>query len=280
MRKRIWFRWIKVFIIIYCLIGIAIYLLQDYLILRPVQLPVDYKYSFDIPFKEVNIPYDTKININVVQFIPDRALKGVVLYFHGNRRNILRYRRFVPYFTKSGYEVWMIDYPGYGKSTGLFSEKIVYEWSLIMYKLARARFSPESIVIYGKSLGTGIASQLASIRNCRYLILETPYYSLPEVIGYYAPIYPVNRMIRHQFPTFVYLPKVSDPIVIIHGTNDRIIPYRHALRLNHLLKRKDELITIKGGTHNNLFRFELVPHKIDSLLGREEKRIMGNFSSF
>lgn len=267
MRKKLLIRWLKIFVIIYCLIGIAIYILQDYILLRPVQLSRDHKFNFDMPFKEVNIPYDINTNINIVQFTPvDTSPKGVLLYFHGNRSNISRYRRFVPYFTRSGYEVWMIDYPGYGKSTGKFSEQLVYEWSLLMYKLARTRFSADSIVIYGKSLGTGIATQLASVRNCQYLILETPYYSLPSVIGSHAPIYPVDRMIRHQFPTYKFLPKVSDPVIVLHGTNDGVIPYRHALRLQALLKKDDELITITGGTHRNLYSFLIVPHKIDSLL--------------
>ena len=70
----------------------------------------------------------------------------------------------------------MIDYPGFGKSTGVFSEQLLYDWALTLYKLARAYYSPDSIIIYGKSMGTGIAAQLASIRDCRHLILETPYY--------------------------------------------------------------------------------------------------------
>ena len=123
MNKRVAARWLKVFIIIYCLIGIVLYYVQDYLVLLPTPLPKDYSYNFDLPYKEVNLPYDAKTNINLIQFLPaDSNIKGVVLYFHGNRKNISRYRRFVPYFTKSGYEVWMIDYPGYGKSTGGISD--------------------------------------------------------------------------------------------------------------------------------------------------------------
>ena len=267
MNRRLVVRWLKVFIILYCLIGIIVYSVQDYLILLPTPLPANYSYDFDDPFKEVNLPYDDNSNINIIQFqSADTITKGVVLYFHGNRKNISRYRRFVPYFTKPGYEVWMIDYPGYGKSTGEFTEKRVYDWSLIMYKLARQRFSPDSIVIYGKSLGTGVASQLAAIRNCKYLMLESPYYSMPAVFGYYLPVYPVNRMIRHQFPTHEYIPKVTDPIIIFHGTDDGVIPYRHAKKLQPLLKKNDLLITLQDGRHNNLFSFPEVPRVIDSLL--------------
>lgn len=267
MKKKSLLRFIKISLLLYGIIGIAIYYLQDYLILRPVKLARSYRFKIDMPFKEVNIPYDQKTNINILQFTPAVSKpKGVVLYFHGNRTNILRYTRFVPYFTRSDYEVWMIDYPGYGKSTGKFSEELVYDWSSIMYKLARARFSTDRIIIYGKSLGTGIAAHLASVRNCQYLILETPYYSLPAVVGFYAPIYPVERLIHHEFPTYKYLPAVSDPIIMIHGTSDWVVPYSNSLKLKPLLKKTDELITIPGGAHNDLYRFPEVPRVLDSLL--------------
>ena len=269
MTRRKWSRLIKIIIIIYCLIGIGIYMFQDSAMLHPVPLSSDYKYIFDIPFKEVNIAYDAKTNINIIQFPPPgKTPKGILLYFHGNRTNIGRYKRFVPFFTRSGYEVWMIDYPGYGKSTGVFSEKRVYEWSLLMYKLARGKFPANNIIIYGKSLGTGIAAQLAAIRNCRYLILETPYYSLPEAVGFYAPIYPVNRIIHYKFPTYEYLPKVTDPIILMHGTNDWVIRYSNSVKLKQFLKPGDKFVTIPGGSHRNLYTFPEVPRVIDSLLAR------------
>src|SRR4051794_9845021 len=109
MKKRRVLRWLKVIVIIYCVVGIAIYFLQDYMILIPTPLPANYAYEFDLPFREVNLQ-DGKENINIIQFTTaDPLPKGVILYFHGNRKNISRYRRFVPYFTKWGYEVWMID---------------------------------------------------------------------------------------------------------------------------------------------------------------------------
>jgi alpha-beta hydrolase superfamily lysophospholipase len=265
--KRRIFRWIKIILIVYCLVGIAVYYLQDSILLRPVKLPKDYKYSFSFPFREVNIPYDRNTNINIVQFAAkDSTARGVVLYFHGNKMNILRYSRFVPNFTKWGYEVWMIDYPGYGKSTGEFSEKLVYEWTLAMYKLARKQFSPGSIIIYGKSLGTGIAAQLASIRDCKRLILETPYYSITSLARRYFWMYPVNQIVRYKIPTYEYLSRVTAPVTIFHGTKDELIPYSNAVRLKEVLKNSDEFFTIAGGTHRNLNEYPFMKAKLDSLL--------------
>ena len=262
-----WWRWLRLIIIIYCLIGIVLYYLQDYILFHPVQVKTTQTYGFSMPHKEVNIPYSANSTINVVQFlVPDSPAKGVVLYFHGNKKNISWYSSFSPYFTRNDYEVWMIDYPGFGKSTGVFSEEKLYDWALTLYKLARAYYSPDSIVIYGKSMGTGIASQLASIRDCRYLILETPYYDMPSIIDNYLPIYPVNRMIHYKLPTWKYLQNVTAPVTIFHGTSDWIIPYRNATRLRPFLKKTDFFVTVQGGSHNNLFRFPFVTKKLDSLL--------------
>ena len=264
-----WKKWIQVIVIVYCVIGIVLYYLQDHILFHPVQLKASHIYNFDLPHKEVNIPYSSTSTINIIQFlVPDSSVKGVVLYFHGNKKNIGWYSRFAPYFTKNHYEVWMIDYPGYGKSTGALTEQKLYDWSLTLYKLARGRFLPDNIVIYGKSMGTGIASQLAAIRDCRHLVLETPYYSMPSIIDNYLPIYPVNQMIHYKLPTWKYLRDVTAPVTIFHGTDDWVIPYRNSMRLRPELKPTDLYLTVNGGKHNDLFEFPLVTQKLDSILSK------------
>jgi alpha-beta hydrolase superfamily lysophospholipase len=265
--KRKLFRWIKILLIVYCIIGILVYYLQDRVILHPVKLAKDYQYSFGFPHREINVPVDKNTNINIIQFPPqDATVRGVVLYFHGNKTNINRYRWFVPNFTQYGYEVWMIDYPGFGKSTGTFTEETAYEWALMMYKMARARFTPNEIVIYGKSLGSGIAAQLASVRDCKELILETPYYSIPSLAKHYLPIYPLDQMLHIKLPTYKYLTKVTAPIIIFHGTDDPLIPYSNAVRLKEVLKRGDEFVTIEGGNHRNLNQYPEMKNKLRRLL--------------
>lgn len=267
MKKR--WGWLKMAIAVYCVIGIMLYYLQDYILFHPAKLEQEYKFNFRFPYKEVSIPYSVNATINIIQFlVPDSSAKGVVLYFHGNKKNISWYAKFSPYFTRNKYEVWMIDYPGFGKSTGPFNEQRLYDWALTLYKLSRAKYSPENIIIYGKSMGTGIASQLASIRDCRHLILETPYYDMPSIIANYLPVYPVNKMIHYKFPTWKYLQNVTAPVTILHGTSDWIIPYRNAKRLKPSLKVSDRFITVEEGRHNNLYTFDKVIEEIDSILSR------------
>ena len=267
MQKKNIKRWFQWGLILYGLTGIAIYYLQDYFFFQRIPLSTEYRYEFGVPYNEVNLTFNKLSNINIIQFpstgSPDR---GVVLYFHGNRKNISWYARHAPAMTKNGYAVWMIDYPGYGKSTGKLEEEVLYAYALQMYKLARKKYSADSITLYGRSMGTGIAAHLASHQPAKRLILETPYYSFASVGAHFFPIYPMERMINIKLSTYEYIPNVHMPISIFHGTKDWIIPYSNSKRLEPLLKKGDEFITIKGAGHNNLSEYPLFQSKLDSLL--------------
>ncbi len=264
--RRIW-RGIKVIALIYFIIGIGLYYFQDKILLHPVAHPQGYTYTFSVPFKEVDIPINKNENLNIVQFLPKDSLrKGVVLYFHGNKENVNHYAKYADNFTKLGYEVWMPDYPGFGKTTGILTEKKLYDQALLAYKLANLKFKADSIIIYGRSFGTGIASQLATRIYCRRLILETPYYSVPSLFSYYAPIYPTSYMSKFKLRVNEYLQEVTAPVTIFHGDDDEIIPYSVSKNLKQSLKPIDEFITIEKGKHNNLNDAKLFHQKLDPLL--------------
>jgi uncharacterized protein len=260
-----WTRWVKLTLLVYGSVGIAVYYLQDKVFFHPKPVASHQQYAFAHPFKEVMIPVDDQTSYSLVQFTT-ASPKGVVLYFHGNQDNVEHYAAHAPAFTKNGYELWMIDYPGFGKSTGTLTEEILYEQALQVYQVARARFSAEHIIIYGRSLGSGIATQLASIRNCRRLVLETPYYSFTSLADRYLWMYPTSRMIKFKMPTYQFLEKVTAPVTVFHGTDDGIIPIENARKLQPLLKPADEFVTIEGGSHNNLGTYPQLKKKLDSLL--------------
>lgn len=265
-RKKI-LKWTRILLIVYITGGVALYFLQDYILFHPVTLKRDHRFDFPEPHRDISIPMNEKDTLNVVDFASTGdSTKGIVLYFHGNKKNIYWYHKFMPYFTRHGYEVMIIDYPGYGKSTGKLTEKKLYDWALQTYKLANKRFPAEKIIIYGKSMGTGIAAELASVRDCKRLILETPYYDFPAVVKHYLPIYPVRWMLHYDLPTWQYLQQIKRPISIFHGTKDRIVVYDNTIRLKEYLKPGDEVTTIRGGHHNDLFTYKEVINKLDSLL--------------
>ncbi|MFT3910142.1 MAG: alpha/beta fold hydrolase [Ferruginibacter sp.] len=265
-KKRI-FLFVKIMIIMYCGGGIALYYLQETFIFHPKKLPADHAFNFDIPFKEVQIPVNKTDTISMVKFFPaDSVPKALIVFYHGNMENVEYYERFVPAFTKYGYEVWVPDYPGYGKSTGERTEKKLYDDAWLVQKFAMSKFHSDSIIIYGKSLGTGIAAYAASVSKCKELILETPYYSITNLFNHYAFVFPVSLMIKYKIPTWKFLEDVKVPVTFFHGTDDKIIPYSCAEKLKGSMKAGDKFFTIPGGLHNDLAEKEVYRHVMDSLL--------------
>ena len=266
-RRKIIFRWVKVIVLLYSVIGIVLFYVQDKFLFHPTVVERNVPWKFDMPFEEIDLPMNETDTVNLVKFFPkDSVRKGVVLYFHGNRGNISRYAKRSNTFTKHGYEVWMEDYPGFGKSVGERNEKVLYEEALQVYKLALSKYHADSIIVYGKSFGTGIAAYVSAAANTKRLILETPYYSIPSLFSCYAPIYPNTKMANYKIPTNEYLQDMKCPITIFHGTSDGVIPYRNAKRLKEVIKPADEFITIEGGNHQNLNSYPLFQQKLDSLL--------------
>lgn len=266
-RKQKWLRVINILLVIYLLVGVALYFLQDRFLFHPEVIAKDKPFNFNIPFNEINVQIEKDYNMNVLQFpTADTAAKGVVLYFHGNRKNVERYAKYASMFTRHGYEIWIVDYPGFGKSTGKLTEQKLYEYAEQLYIMAKSKYNADSIIIYGKSLGSGIAAWLASKKSSKRLILETPYYSMTSLAAHYFPVYPVSRILKYQLPTYSYISIINAPITIFHGTSDNVIPYSNAEKLKPLFKLNDEFITIPDGEHNGLTRFAIYNAKMDSLL--------------
>lgn len=263
------FRWLKVFVLIYSILGISFYYLQEKIIFHPIAITDGIPYRFDQPFKEINLDIDDATHFNIINFtVPDSIKKGVVLYFHGNKENVNHYAKFAKNFTRNGWEVWMVDFPKFGKSTGELTENNLYEEALQTYKLARVNYQPNQIIIYGKSIGTAIAAQLASIRDCRELILETPYKSMVSLVRHYTWILPVETLLRFKLTTDLYLKKVTAPITIFHGTKDGLIPLSNARDLMVSFKPTDQFITLEGGNHHNLNEFPLMQENLQRILNR------------
>jgi len=270
MKKKIG-KWLVVLLMLYVVIGVLLYFFQNKILFHPQPLPTNEKYSFNVPFEERKIYYDSSTMFDIVLFkpLPNTTKKGAVIYFHGNMNNIAYYAPFANNFTKHGYEVWMMDYPTYGRSTGALTEEMLYTEAAEVYNMVKAAgYNRDSIIIYGKSLGTGIATELASKRNCKRLILESPYYSIPNVAASFAWMYPVEWLSTFKIPTYKYIQNVVAPVTIFHGTEDETISFNNTEKLMPLLNPKDEVIAIDDGGHNNLNDHPIMKKKLDSLLNK------------
>ena len=260
-------KWIKIGAAIgalYIAGGVLLYLIQDLILFHPKVLPTDHRFHFTKPVVEKNIKRRDGSNLNLLELKKEHS-KGIILFFHGNMENAEHYEKYVPFFNNLGYELWIMDYAGFGKSTGKRTEENMYNDAQTVYNLALKQTTPDSIIIYGKSIGTGVAAHLAAGNQCKQLILETPYYSIPALAKHYFPIYPVLPISRYLFPTFQYLSKVKAPVTLLHGTADEIIPYAQAKKLKEE-NYKVQLISIPKGKHNNLLSFPQFRAVIDSIL--------------
>jgi len=240
--------------IIYIALALFFYFAQDLFFFRPEILPHYFKYKYPFPFDEVNFDMEDGGVINGIHFKVPNA-KGVVFYFKGNSRSIKGWGKFSRDFVSKGYDFFMVDYRGFGKSQGKRTEVILYNDAQHIYKWLTKQYKEEEIIIYGRSLGSGIATRIASWNNPRMLILDSPYYSFYHHIRRYAFILPLKIILRYQIRTDQFIKKVEAPIHIIHGNKDRLIPLKNSLSLKKLRQDDIKITVIHGGGHNNLPSF-------------------------
>lgn len=248
-------------LIIYYIVGgiiflsLAVYFLQDLFIFKPEKLRADFQFKYDIPFREVNFDVEPGVRINGLHFFRDQP-KGLILYFHGNSRSIKGWAKYARDFYRYDYDVVLVDYRGFGKSTGKRSEHEMLNDMQVVYSSLANDYSENHLIVYGRSLGSGFAAKVASDNNPRYLILDAPFYNFRKVIERFLPILPVRFVLRYHLRTDKWIQRVKCPIYILHGTKDLLIPIRHSEQLQKINPRKITLIRIHGGGHNNLTKFD------------------------
>jgi pimeloyl-ACP methyl ester carboxylesterase len=149
-----------------------------------------------------------------------------------------------------------MDYRGYGKSTGKLSEEILYKDAQLVYDKAKELLPDRRVIVYGRSIGTPIAAYVASKNDPNTLILETPFYNFKKLVKQTAPYVPLG-LVKYEFPTADFADDVKCRIVIIHGTDDGIVPYESGQQLFMVLPEDQrEMVKIEGGKHNDLFNFQ------------------------
>ena len=238
----------------YAFIMMLVYLVQERLIFKPEKLKSDFVYKYDLPFKELFFDVEPGVRINGLHFNLKDPL-GLVLYFHGNTRSIKGWAKYARDFYRYHYDVVLVDYRGFGKSTGKRGEKAMFKDMQVVYDTLAGQYHQSHIIIYGRSLGSGFAAKLASDNSPRYLILDAPFYNFSKAVQRFIPIMPMRFVLRYQLQTNKWIRKVNCHTYIIHGTKDWLIPISQSEKLQELNPRKITLIAIEGGGHNNLTTF-------------------------
>lgn len=237
------------------LLSILAYFLQEKFIFKPEKLKEDFVFKYDIPFREYFFDIAPGVRINGLHFYRENP-KGLLFYLHGNTRSIKGWAKYAKDFYRYDYDVVMVDYRGFGKSTGKRSEKEMLADMQFVYESLAKQYTEHHLIVYGRSIGSGFAAKLASENKPRYLILDAPYYNFLRVVERFLPILPVRYVLRYHLRTDKWIRYVNCHTYIIHGTRDWLIPFRHSESLQKINPSKITLIRIEGGGHNNLNKFD------------------------
>ena len=233
---------------------VLVYFLQDRLIFKPEKLKQDFQFKYDIPFRELFIDVAPGVRINGLHFYREKP-QGLILYFHGNSRSIKGWAKYAKDFYRYDYDVVLVDYRGFGKSTGKRGEKEMLNDMQVVYEELLKQYPEHHILVYGRSIGSGFACKIASDNKPRYLILDAPYYNFLKVVERFLPLLPLRFVLRYHLRTDKWIRHVNCHTYIIHGTKDWLIPIAHSEKLQKLNPSKITLIRIEGGGHNNLPSF-------------------------
>ena len=237
---------------------------QERLIFKPEKLAANFKYEFDIPFEEKYFYPGEGVVLNALHF-KVKDSKGLVFYNHGTIGNLTNWGLAAQRYIELGYDFLIYDYRTYGKSAGKLNQESLYADAMFIYNEMKKEYSEDKITVLGRSIGTGIASYVASKNNPKRLILESPYFNMIDVVKHLYPYVP-TFLIRYDFRTDLHLQTVKCPIYLFHGTADKLVYYNSSVKLKELVKEKAELITIEGGGHDHLGSFDVYRNKMKEIL--------------
>jgi uncharacterized protein len=189
-------------------------------------------------------------------YVPPHDGRPVITYFHGNGGHIGYRAERVRQFARTGYGVLMVEYRGYGGNPGMPSEPgLLADSTAALDFLAGQGIAPNRLVIYGESLGSGVAVLLAAQRAIAGLILEAPFTSVAEVAQYHYSFIPAAALVRDRFDSLARIGQIKAPILVLHGERDRVVPVRFGRALFDAAPEPKELWIAREAGHENLVRY-------------------------
>ncbi len=251
---------------LYLFLMAVMYFFQERLIFFPEKLSENHSFTFPVPFEEVWIQSEG-VRLHSLRFTKPEP-KGVILFFHGNAGSLDSWGGLYQDFQRFPYDLWILDYRGYGKSGGeIRSEAALHQDAQAFYAAARARYKGKELIIYGRSIGTGIAAKLAAEHPPKLLFLETPYYSFPKLVQSIYPFVP-SFLVKYKLETHRYVQNQDYPIHLFHGDQDALIPHDCAKDLEAIASNIT-LHTIEGAGHNNISAFTGYHQQLNTILPRQ-----------
>ncbi len=174
----------------------------------------------------------------------------IILYFGGNAEEVSHN---IPEFQRAFLSPSVfVNYRGYGDSSGKPSEKNFFSDALALFDEVKRQKPDHEVVIIGRSVGSGVATYLASQRTAHKLVLITPFDSMQSVAQNSFPVIPMGLLLKHKFRSDLYVEKLTAPTLILGASADEIIATKHTTKLIQCFSRQPEVVWIEGAGHNNL----------------------------
>lgn len=241
----------------YAVVLLVVWLTQDRLIYFPhiggagVATPL----AVQLPFEDVRIATEDGETL-AAWWVPAAASRGAVLLLHGNAGSIADRIAYLPHFNAMGYAVLLVDYRGYGASTGKPSESGTYSDALAAWRWLTTQrgVPPADVVVVGESLGGAVAAELAAQVQPRALLLVAAFTSVTDLGAEIYPWLPVQWISRYRYDTLAHLQKFKGAVLIAHSRNDEIVPFAHSERLYAAATGERARLEMRGG-HNEAFLF-------------------------
>ncbi len=245
--------------------SLALYFMQDSMIFNAEKLPSDFKFSFRNEFEEFNLKTEDNETLNGILF-KAKEPKGAVLFYHNSSGNINTWSTSGIFLNNLDYDVLIMDYRGFGKSTGKLDEQLMLKDSLIWYDLMKDLYKENSFIVYGRGLGALLATYASSKNNPNKLLLESPLYSANFTSKYHYPYLPVRLLLKYKFETYRYIENVKCKIYFFHGMKNKLVSYTSSEKLYELVKDNSELCLMPDCTHYDLIESPVYLKKIRKIL--------------
>ncbi|HQC07631.1 MAG TPA: alpha/beta fold hydrolase [Kaistella chaponensis] len=246
---------------------------QEKVVFLPVVLPVLHEFDFEKNFEEYLWETPFEGIINVLHF-KIKNPKGVIAYFHGNADNLHRWGKIANEYTHFGYDVLVMDYRGYGKSSGPRNEDFLYADAQFFYDFAVEHYGEDKTILYGRSLGGAFAIKIAAENRPKAVILESTFYNIQDIVNRWLPKKVTDRVsptMTYHFLSNENIAKVKVPLYHFHGSKDNIVPIKSGKKLFEVFaksqpKIEKKFIEISGASHDDLINYEEFTQEIKKIL--------------
>jgi len=251
---------IQIVLLVYLGLMALIYFKQGSLVFLP-EIDRDFRASpadIGLPFSPLKLATTDGESLDG-WFVPagtKRPTRGLVVFFHGNAGSIAHRLDYLRMFHDLGLATLIVDYRGYGLSSGSPSEQGTYldaesAWHHATQVLG---FPADRIVLFGESLGGGVAARLAAQKRPAALVLASTFTSVPDMGAELYPLLPIRLLAHIRYDSLTHLAEITCPLLVIHSRNDDIIPFTHGRRLFEAARPPKQFLEIEGG-HNDGFVF-------------------------